>query len=65
MVLKRAKKGGTITYLLVFALGFLLAVGLFLEYHSIFESTPTGHVIKNTPALAGTTRAETSMVAIS
>ena len=65
MVFKRAKKGGTITYLLVFALGFLLAAGIFLEYQFIFEPAPTGHIIKNAPAIAGTTRAETSMVAIS
>ncbi|MCK5474254.1 MAG: hypothetical protein KAI53_02510 [Candidatus Aenigmarchaeota archaeon] len=65
MVFKRSKKGGTITYLLVFILGFLVAAGLFLEYHFIFDSAPTGHILKNAPAIAGTTRAETSMVAIS
>ncbi|NOR84806.1 hypothetical protein GQ473_01700 [archaeon] len=60
------RKGATLTYLLVFALGFLLASGIFIEYNLLnTNNTPTGNLIKNTPAITEPTRAEANMIAIS
>ena len=61
-----SRKGATLTYLLIFALGFLLASGIFIQYNIInIDMTPTGNLIKNAPALTENTRAETNMIAIS